>query len=215
MNIVQESRRLADFILKLNSFQIIQSKDKVEFNHIGGLYTDIVLQSGLNYRSVVLPRVQRVLKLFPEAYTVQAFSVLIEDKGLQHVINWNHPIKLKRLLTLLDFSISNKIDDCNDLRSFFSESENRNKFLRLNGFGPKTLDYCLKILNFEIVAVDRHIYSFVGMAGIPNKDYQETKMVVEFAADFLDVSRSSMDYSIWNYMSQRSKRANPQLSLID
>lgn len=215
MNIGKESRKLADYILNLHSFQIIQSNAKTDFNHIGGLYTDVVLQSGLNYKSVVLPRVNRVLNLFPEAYTVKTFIGLIEKHGPEYVINWKHPVKLNRLFQLLEFSECNNIDNCDDLRNFFYESDNRKKFLQLNGFGPKTLDYCLKILNFEIVAVDRHIFSFVGLAGVPNKDYQATKMVVEFAADFLDISRSSMDYSIWSYMSQNGSSIRKQLSLFD
>jgi len=205
INLILESRRLADYILTLNSFQVIQSKSTPEYNHIGGLFTDIVLQAGLNYKSVVLPRVKRILSLFPEAMTVSSFKGLIEEYGIEYVINWNHFIKQNRIIQLINFSEENSVDNCDDLRSFLIKPENRMNFLEMNGFGPKTLDYCLKLLNFECVAVDRHIYSFVGLAGIPFKDYQTTKMVVEFAADFLNISRSSLDKSIWNFMSRNEE----------
>ncbi|MDL2290360.1 hypothetical protein LJB95_03040, partial [Paludibacteraceae bacterium OttesenSCG-928-F17] len=54
----------------------------------------------------------------------------------------------------------------------------------------------------DTIAVDRHIYSYVEQAGIEYKNYEMIKNIVEFAADILNISRRSIDYSIWSHMSK-------------
>ena len=48
-------------------------------------------------------------------------------------------------------------------------------------------------------------------AGIIYKDYNEAKQIVEYAADIMQVSRRTLDYSIWLYMS--NKKQTVQLEL--
>ncbi|HEY4197446.1 MAG TPA: hypothetical protein VGM63_18025 [Mucilaginibacter sp.] len=170
---------------------------------MGALLTDITLQAGLNYNKVVRPRVQRILLNYPNAYTVKLFNEIICFEGIENVINWHHYIKLDRLNRLIAFSTENQINTCTDFKIFLLKNKNREKYLAVNGIGPKTLDYSLKLLNFDTVAVDRHIYSFVELANVQTKGYDLTKKIVEYAADFLQISRSSMDYSIWRYMSDK------------
>jgi len=216
MKIVCEARKLANFIAGLDSFETLHIKEEFCYQHIGALFVDITLQAGLNYNSVVKPRVQRVLLNYPEADTAQRFHLLIENHGLQQVIKWKSDIKINRLKRLVYFALDNKINTCVDFKIFLMDNKNREEFLKLNGVGPKTVDYTLKLLNFDTVAVDRHIYSFVEMAAIKAESYAFTKKVVEYAADFLQISRSSMDYSIWRYMSNNKKlniKNNSQLRL--
>lgn len=218
MNLAKEARKLANFIAGLEEpFLTNYAPDKVCYSHIGALYTDVILQAGLNYNSVVRPRVQRVLTHYPEANTVGAFRNVLLKEGFEKVIKWNHSIKQERMLRLLDFSGTRGIDTCEDLRQFLKKTYSRQSLLEINGFGPKSLDYLLKLLNFDSVAVDRHIYSFVELAEISVTDYHATKKVVEFAADLLEVSRSSIDYSIWKFMSSKdykSLRSCSQLPLV-
>mgnify|MGYP001468502024 FL=1 len=51
MTVLIEARKLADYISSLDNFTTVNTSEKVVYNHIGALYTDIVLQSGLNYRN--------------------------------------------------------------------------------------------------------------------------------------------------------------------
>ena len=88
---------------------------------------------------------------------------------------------------------------------------NSQKFKSIRGVGDKTYDYLLKLLGVESVAVDRHVYKFVSNAGIIYKNYKEAKQIVEYAADIMQVSRRTLDYSIWLYMS--NKKRNVQLEL--
>lgn len=204
MSYAKDARKLADYIINLPEVnQNYQSANQFSYYHIGALFTDVVLQAGLNYNSVVKPRIQKVLIYYPEDYTVAKFQVVINREGLGNIINWKDSVKLDRFERLLQFAVSNNIDSCSDLKLFFCGKDSYHHFLSINGFGPKSLDYLLKLLNIDSVAVDRHIYSFVKMAAVDVKGYQQTKKVVEYAADFLNISRSAMDQMIWNYMSEK------------
>lgn len=173
------------------------------YNHMGALLTDVILQAGLNYKTVVLPRVEYVLKEYPEASTLLKFDEIIQREGLNNMLKWNHPVKLNRMQNLISVLKKSQINECYDLKKFLSQSSNQSKILELKGIGPKTLDYLLKLLDFDVVPVDRHISSFVAMAQIEVSDYYKTKRIVEFAADFLKIPRLTLDYSIWNYMSRK------------
>jgi len=215
MSCAREARKLANFISSLENFQTYHVAEKFCYDHIGALFTDIVLQAGVNYAHVVKPRVHRILIKYPEAHTVKRFKEVIDRDGLENIIYWKHNTKIERIHRLIEFSLENKLNSCADLKLYLFKSENQQNLLKLNGVGPKTLDYLLKLLNFDTVAVDRHIYSFVEMADIQTEGYHPTKRIVEFAADFLQVSRSSIDYSIWRFMSNKEpevKAANNQLS---
>lgn len=217
MSCAREARKLADYITCLPNLNLdFTFANKISYYHIGALFTDVVLQAGLNYNSVVKPRVQKVLLNYPEEYTITRFRRLIDTQGLNNIISWNHPIKIERFERILQFSQVNNIDSCSDLQAYFYHNESHEQFLALNGFGPKSLDYLLRLLNIDSVAVDRHIYSFVKLADINVTGYRDTKRVVEFAADFLSIPRSAVDQIIWNYMSKKqylASRPSGQASL--
>ena len=207
MNYANEARKLADYIVELSFHQENPSGNKA-YTHIAALYTNIVLQSGLNYKTVVQPRVERVASNYPKAYCVSGFQKAIEEEGLEHIILWKHTEKLSRMQNVIGFSVQNSIDTCDDLAYYLQHESNQENFLKIRGFGPKTLDYTLKLLNFDTIAVDRHIFSFIELAGLKVVDYKTTKNIVEFAADLMQVSRASIDYSIWTYMSSKNNAAN-------
>ena len=104
------------------------------------------------------------------------------------------------------------IQDSYQLKLYLVNSKlNSAKFKSIKGIGDKTYDYLLKLLGVESVAVDRHVYKFVSDAGIIYKNYKEAKQIVEYAADMMQVSRRTLDYSIWLYMS--NKKHGVQLEL--
>ena len=205
-SIIVEARKLADYISSKSDFDLIHPSECSYSNHIGALFTDIILQSGMNYRTVVAPRVILVLESYTEANTVKKFSRVIDNDGIETVINWTHHVKLDRMINLLNFCHHHELDTSEDLKKFLVITENSSKFIEINGIGNKTLDYLFKLLNIDIVAVDRHIYSFVKNAGIETNKYSSVKSIVEYAADLLNVPRRSIDYSIWSYMSYYTYR---------
>lgn len=210
--IVSGARELVNYIERLESFKTVNLINKPFYKHIGALFVDIILQAGLNYKNIVEPRVIAVMNNYPNADTVSRFSKLIEGLELSYIIRWKHPVKLQRIANIVLFCSNNNIETCYDFREFLSIKFNRDLILSQNGFGLKTLDYTLKLLSFDTVAVDRHITAFVKNAGITVNDYDSTKKIVEYAADLMDISRSSFDYSIWRYMSKPKAENNLVLS---
>ena len=218
MNCAREARRLANYISALEGEMLIDTSLKHNcINHIGALFTDIILQAGVNYEYVVRPRVQRLIANYPEDESRSKFQQLINNIGLETLICWKNRVKLDRIESLIYYSEIHNIDTCYDLRLHLIDPINKSKLLEINGVGPKTLDYLLKLLGYDAVAVDRHIFSFIEQAEINVSGYDSAKKIVEYAADFLEVSRSSLDYGIWRYMSKRNtvetKNYSQQLTL--
>ncbi|WP_422373694.1 hypothetical protein [Flagellimonas sp.] len=203
METIESARYLAQYIKSVEDLKPFFGKPKHPYNHIGALFTDIILQAGLNYETVVKPRVNKVLMEFPNAKNLQSFNSVVEKHGLNKVIQWNHKVKIERFQNLLKFCLDRDIYDCLDLKNFLREEDNRILFLSVKGLGPKTLDYTMKLLDFDTIAVDRHIIGFIELAGLQHKDYFLTKKTVEYAADLLEMPRSTLDATIWGYMSNK------------
>lgn len=197
--------RLKEYIDTIDNFRFINPEICPYRDHIGALFTDAVLQAGVNYRSVVRPRVESVLIRFPEADTVTAFSNVLERYGIGNVLNWNNAAKIRRMQDLVSFCMCHSIDTASELTQFLNDKTGEDLLKEINGIGDKTCDYMKRLLGFDTVAVDRHIRDFLEDADILYDDYYDIKEVVEFAADFMDITRRELDYSIWSYMSKKSR----------
>ena len=81
------------------------------------------------------------------------------------------------------------------------------------GIGYKSVDYLLKLIGEDTVAVDRHLIKFVEEAEITAKGYYDIKRIVQFSADFLNIKRCVLDYSIWSYMSEKSSTNSQQIKI--
>lgn len=202
--IVESARSLAEYIKSIDELSLVNKRRDSGYTHIGALFTDIILQAGLNYKSVVKPRVEKIMLDFPEAKNLDSLKFAIKKHSLEKVLNWKHSVKLERFNNLVTFCSARNINSCVDLTRFLSHKDNRILFLSVKGLGPKTLDYTMKLLNFDTIAVDRHIIGFMESAGLNHINYNNTKKTVEFAADLLNVSRSSLDETIWYYMSSKN-----------
>lgn len=213
MQVIESSRHLVQYIKSVEDLKLTYKKRNSGYTHIGALFTDIILQAGLNYNTVVKPRVNRVLYDFPQANNLKNLRLVIEQHSLEEVIKWTHPVKIERFLDLLHFCTKREINSCNDLKTFLRKSDNRILFLSVKGLGPKTLDYTMKLLDFDTIAVDRHIIGFLELAGLKHKNYDFTKKTVEFAADLLEITRASLDETIWHYMSTKQTVNNVSTQL--
>ncbi len=169
--------------------------------HMGAVLVDTVLQAGINYRTVVLPRVRDVFRRFPAAITTPAFYDVLILHGAEEVLQWRHPTKPIRLWELTTFLLENCIYTTNALRAWLTVDTSADKLRLLPGIGPKTVDYLKKLSGSDSVAVDRHIRAFVLRAGVPFLGYDETRRVVEAAADLLCIPRAALDQAIWRYES--------------
>src|ERR1051325_10185241 len=204
MDILADARRLADFIASLDGFMISPRKVQA-YGHMGATITDSILQAGVNYRTVVEPRVRRVLQTYPEAKTSGAFLSVIERHGAGGVLNWRHPEKPRRVHELTSFFVAMNVETEEALRNWLLAAGRCEELLKLKGIGPKTVDYSKIFVGISAVAVDRHVRRFIQSAGVRRTAYDEIQMVVAFAADLLKVPRCSLDHAIWSYSSVVSR----------
>src|SRR5882762_5595080 len=129
MNYAIEARILADYIEELSFHKESPKMQGEVYTHIGALYTNIVLQAGLNYRTVVKPRVERVANKYPRAFCVSGFQEVIGEDGLENVILWKHFEKLNRMNNVIAFSVQNSINTCEDLANYLRVETNQSNFL--------------------------------------------------------------------------------------
>lgn len=195
------ARKIVNFIENEDSFILISNKSCYYSHHIGAVIVDSVLQAGLNYKTVVAPRVNNLVNNFPEEVSLSHFIRLIEENKLEAIIKWNHPQKLERIWSVIDFCNKHQIETSEELLDFLVKPQNKPKFLSIKGIGFKTYDYILNLLNADVVAVDRHVFKFVENLGLPSNNYENVKTMIEYAADLMNIPRNVIDYSIWTYMS--------------
>ena len=198
--------RLKEFINQMDDFKFVKPEYCPYIDHIGALFTDTILQAGLNYRSVVWPRVAHVLETFPYATTVSVFAEVLDNYGTANVLHWRNADKIQRMNELVWFCIDNRIETSRQLTDFLKYDNNILLLKDIHGIGNKTCDYLKRLLGFDTVAVDRHIRSFMESADIFCDDYFDIKEIVEFAADFMEKPRRVLDYSIWSYMSRKEQK---------
>ncbi|ABE38835.1 conserved hypothetical protein [Rhodopseudomonas palustris BisB5] len=173
-------------------------------HHVGAILADAALQAGLNYRTVVKTRVDRIVREFPEARTLSGTLRAIASVGVADFLSWRHQTKTLRFICLADLLRNEGIDNFQHLRTWLQDPACREKLLIIHGVGPKTADYLCSLVGLDCIAVDRHIQTFARDAGVTATDYDHLKIVISFAADLLGVPRRHFDASIWAYVSNRS-----------
>lgn len=198
--------RLKEYISQIDDFKFVEPEYCPYINHVGALFTDTILQAGVNYRSVVWPRVAHVLDTFPYATTVSIFAEVLENYGTANVLHWSNAEKAQRMNELVLFCLDHQIETSRQLTEFMRYERNVNMLKDIHGIGNKTCDYLKRLLGFDTVAVDRHIRSFIESADIFCNDYYDIKEIVEYAADFMEKTRRELDYSIWSYMSKKEQK---------
>lgn len=203
-----EIKKLIEFIENHKEFNIIKSNSCFYKSHLGAMLADIILQAGLNYKNVVLPRVLSIYTNYPDAYNLDGLTLTLNNVSVELFLNWKDEKKIGRFKNVLEYLKSNKIQTTQELASSLAFNNNKDRFLSINGIGYKTIDYFLKLMDVETIAVDRHIIKFLTQANIKYYNYQSAKAIVEYTADILNISRRDIDYSIWHYMSEKSNQMN-------
>ena len=203
------ARQVANFASEQGAHHLA-SKRRAAYTHIGAVLADSVLQAGLNYNSVVRPRVQRIISTYPDADSVVHLITLVQSERTCELLDWRHPVKQKRFEDVVMFCNDNNIDDVDDLRSHLMTDDFCSEIQNINGVGPKTVDYMACLVGIDTVAVDRHIRNFAATVGVVQTDYAFLKKAFCFAADLLSISRRDFDAWIWFRESNLTK---PQLQL--
>ena len=119
------------------------------------------------------------------------------------LLDWKHDEKPNRIIKAVSFFLEEHIETEEELKNWLYKDENISKLRKLRGVGNKTVDYFKILAGISTSAVDRHLIEFLKKAGIEigSTDYDEAKEIINKTADQLGKSRSLLDHSIWEYMS--------------
>lgn len=190
---------LAEFVSSLDDFPDA-TEIRPSHRHMGATIADCILQAGLNYRTVVEPRVRRLRREWPEAATSSGFLSILASLGGNHVLDWRHPEKPRRVMDLTCLLIERGVETEEALGRWLAVPGNGDALWSIKGVGPKTVDYLKTLVGMPCIAVDRHVRTFVKAAGLPSDRYDDVRRVVELAADKLLVNRNALDCAIWTYV---------------
>ncbi len=176
------------------------------YHHMGAVLADSILQAGLNYSTIVRPRVQAILETFPHATTVNAVTQIIATQGSGKFLQWRHQEKVSRFNDLVEFLVCSRIEDTSDLGEALLDDAFRVDIRQVRGIGPKTVDYMACLVGVDCIAVDRHIRGFAELAGLEDDSYDYLRDTFSFAADLLSISRREFDASIWHFQVMKNSR---------
>ncbi len=177
------------------------------------MLADCSLQAGLNYRTVVWPRVQRIQINYPLAAKLSGVKAIVEDGQTADFLAWKHPEKLSRFAGLVALLDSDAVETISDVREWLKRARSRDRLLSVHGIGPKTYDYMCCMVGIDRIAVDRHVKSFASDAGVGVNDYEDLQAVVSYAADLLGLPRRDFDAWIWQLQARETKQER-QLDLF-
>lgn len=201
-----ELAALCDYFIESGVMALVDSQSRRREDHVGALLTDCVLQAGLNYRHVVLPRVKRVKSLFPYAMRVSIFADVIDDLGAEHVLDWRHPEKPRRLERIVAVLVSEGVNTTNELGVWLEQGVGRETLRAVKGVGPKTLDYMQILCGQQTCAVDRHVVAFMEDAGVQPRDYEHAHALFTKCAESLSVAPHQLDSAVWQHQSAQPRQ---------
>jgi hypothetical protein len=172
--------------------------------NIAAIMVDAVFQAGLNYRTVVLPRVWSVARSFPKLDSLRALEAAMRTRTFATALNWVHAEKPQRLRELVAFLRMQGLETIRDLRAWLGSAVHRERLRTVRGVGYKTVDYLAKLVGLPTIAVDRHAHRLLREVGIIARGYVDARRILEFAADLLCISRSAFDRLMWDTLSARA-----------
>ncbi len=200
MNFVGDAERLVQYVSSLDGFFGLVGP-REGYQHMGGTITDTVLQAGLNYRTVVEPRVRRLIREHPEGKTTTGFQEMIAFHGLRSLLNWNDPEKPRRVMEMTWLFSNEGLETEVMVRNWLQQPGNTSLLLDIKGVGAKTVDYLKMLVGMPTLAVDRHVRVLVSAAGLNYSRYEDIQRVVGLAADNLGIRKDCFDSAIWTYLS--------------
>ncbi|MFM0292236.1 hypothetical protein P0D68_03680 [Paraburkholderia sp. RL17-380-BIE-A] len=196
IEVLLAARRIADHA-KDEGALFEEKHPRATCDHLGAVLADSVLQAGLNYTTVVRPRVLAILRTHPTRRTISSLISLIQDGKTGTFLNWRHHEKVSRFEALVIFLKNWGIEDAKDLRAGLVSDEFCDAIQTVNGIGPKTVDYMACLVGIDSIAVDRHVRTFAKMVGVENDDYQFLRKSFCCAADLLSLPRREFDAWLW------------------
>jgi hypothetical protein len=209
MTSLVDAARIAELVQSLPEYESAPRRrvGSPVYAHMGATLADAVLQAGLRYETVVVPRVRRLLSRWPRSRTTSAFVGVAQRHGICEVLAWGHPRKPQLVLDVASLLLCERVQTEWDLADWLRNPDSQCALLALHGIGPKTVDYLRKLVGHPVVAVDRHLRRFAARAGVHARGYDDMVTVLELSAEMLGVDCGTLDSIIWHCMSRRPSAA--------
>lgn len=201
MSTENKAKKLAEYIDTLKDFKYVEPE--IPYFHMGATITDAMLQSGIKYKTVVKPRVEKIHHNYPEAKTTSGFLNVIEKIGPRKLFSWRDSEKPRRIYEVAKFFSQEGIEIEAQLKNWLEKEQNTTKLDAVRGVGNKTIDYFKFLSGTSTSAIDRHLLNFLKKAGININCYTEAKEVINRTADLIGKDKSLLDHSVWKYMSEK------------
>lgn len=196
---MEKAKLLSHYIETHPDFDFVEDVT-TGYDHMGALLVDAVLQAGIRYETVVVPRVERVLENYPQAKMTTEFQRVLMIEGVLKLLNWKLDRKMNTLVDITQFFVAERLETVDDLRAWLIEAENIQRLKEIKGIGNKTADYFKILTGISTSAIDVHLYNFLAQAGVEVSGYEEAQQVIRETAVLLDIDERTLDYSIWSYM---------------
>lgn len=183
---------------------------RVPYYNMAATLTDAVLQSGMNYKKVVYPRICNILQKYEDYKTTCDFIILFQTHPIEEIINWKNVKKQNTIYELAWFLYNKNINDEIQLARWLSSEINQENLLKIKGVGYKTVDYLKLLSGQQAIPVDRHMFQFLEMANVLTKSYREASIILRKTAEQLKIGESLLDKIIWSYMTEKNKNQSIQ-----
>jgi len=190
-----KAETVASYIRQHPEFEIVPRMDD-PYGHMGATLTDAVLQSGIDYNSVVRRRVDQIQSDYPSARTTSEFARILRDDGVETILRFKGR-KPRTLLALVSLLVENRVEREHDLLVWLRNPDNFARVKGIKGIKNKTANY-LRILSGDpdAIAVDVRLLAFLAEAGVPTSDFTEAESVIREAAKLLGVEPARLDKSM-------------------
>ena len=173
--------------------------------HVGAVLAEAALQAGLNYESVVVPRVKRFVKEYPAAASVSGLAALLGSGDIAVVLGINNARKCRTFSDLAHLLTAEGVETADQLRTWIERSDSRSKLLRVPGVGVKTAAYIRLLLGLPAIAIDVHLRRAASEVGVVCSD-EELERLYTLAAVHAGVALAELDGSLWQQGADQSKK---------
>lgn len=179
--------------------------ERKPYNNMVATLSDAILQAGMNYKTVVMPRISDILYRYSNFTSTCDFIILFQTVPIEQIIKWKNKKKQNTLCNLAWLLYNEGVNSEEDFRQWGRVSENEEKLLALDGIGYKTVDYLKLLSGLETIPIDRHLFKFLIDSEIPITTYYDASYIFKSVAKELNIEERLLDKIIWDYMSSSNE----------
>ena len=170
------------------------------YTHMGAILADTALQAGLSYSTVVRPRIDRLLSIFPAADSITGVRRELSETSAAVFLNWTHPEKLQRFVKLVDACSSASVDTLSDFQEWVVTRIAATALRSIHGIGPKSVDYLRMLAGHSAIPMDRHLFKFIAFAGVRTNDYHVAQRAFTDGCVLAGLDPAYAERELWGLM---------------